>query len=140
MQADSMKDEASRRGYKNVIDALVRVAREEGFTKLYSGLYPNILRGMSVNAGMLACFDQAKEVIGEYVMKDASPKNPSLPTQLLASMVSGFTASFFSLPFDLLKSRMRKKFELMIYAVLIFVILMLLLVLFTKLSSIKRDK
>ena len=138
MQADSMKDEASRRGYKNVIDALVRVAREEGFTKLYSGLYPNILRGMSVNAGMLACFDQAKEVIGEYVMKDASPKNPSLPTQLLASMVSGFTASFFSLPFDLLKSRMRKKFELMIYAVLIFVILMLLLVLFTKLSSIKR--
>jgi hypothetical protein len=31
-------------GYKNVVDALLRVSREEGFTKLYSGLAPNILR------------------------------------------------------------------------------------------------
>eukprot|EP01036_Dinobryon_divergens_P025553 gene25553-34111_t len=107
MQADSMKEKANRRGYKNVFDALARVFREEGLSKLYSGLYPNILRGMSVNAGMLACFDQAKEFIGENVMHDPSIDQPSLPTQLLASMISGFTASFFSLPFDLLKSRLQ---------------------------------
>jgi len=58
MQADSMKAVADRRGYKNVFDALIRVVREEGFRNLYSGLLPNILRGMSVNAGMLSCFDQ----------------------------------------------------------------------------------
>ena len=108
MQADSMKEKANRRGYKNVFDALARVFREEGISKLYSGLYPNILRGMSVNAGMLACFDQAKEFVGANVMHDPSIDQPSLPTQLLASMISGFTASFFSLPFDLLKSRLRK--------------------------------
>jgi Mitochondrial carrier protein len=35
MQADSMKVAADRRGYKNVFDALQRVAKEEGFRKLY---------------------------------------------------------------------------------------------------------
>lgn len=58
MQADSMKPKDKRRGYKNVFDAIGRVAKEEGFLKLYSGLAPNILRGMSVNVGMLACYDQ----------------------------------------------------------------------------------
>lgn len=35
MQADSMKIASERRGYKNVFDALQRVAKEEGFRKLY---------------------------------------------------------------------------------------------------------
>jgi hypothetical protein len=30
VQADSMKDAASRRNYKGVFDALLRIAREEG--------------------------------------------------------------------------------------------------------------
>ena len=58
MQADSMKDIDLRRNYKNVFDALIRVAKEEGFNKLYSGLSPNVLRGMSMNVGMLSCYDQ----------------------------------------------------------------------------------
>ena len=58
MQGDSMKPPAQRRGYKNVFDALARVAREEGFSKLYSGLAPNILRGMAMNVGQLACYDE----------------------------------------------------------------------------------
>lgn len=32
---------------------------------------------------------------------------PSLQTQLGASLIAGFTSSFFSLPFDLLKSRLQ---------------------------------
>lgn len=35
MQADSMKSEKNRRGYKNAIDALIRIAGEEGASKLY---------------------------------------------------------------------------------------------------------
>lgn len=60
MQADSMKPVDKRRGYKNVFDAVIRVAREEGFLKLYSGLVPNVMRGMAMNAGMMACYDQVK--------------------------------------------------------------------------------
>lgn len=36
------------RDYKNVFDALIRTAREEGIGALYQGLAPNILRGMSM--------------------------------------------------------------------------------------------
>ena len=108
MQADSMKPSNERRGYKNVFDALIRVSKEEGFGKLYSGLSASILRGMSINVGMMACYDQAKEFIGYNITKDKNPStNPSLNTQIGASILAGFTASFFSLPFDLLKSRMQ---------------------------------
>lgn len=60
MQADSMKPLSERRGYKNVFHALQMISKHEGASKLYSGLAPNILRGMSMNVGMLACFDQVK--------------------------------------------------------------------------------
>lgn len=108
MQADSMKPEESRRGYKNVVDAIKRVAAEEGFLALYSGIGPNILRGMAMNAGQLACYDQAKEFIQTSIFpseKDA--KKPSLKVQIGAACVAGFTATAFSLPFDLLKSRLQ---------------------------------
>jgi solute carrier family 25 (mitochondrial oxoglutarate transporter), member 11 len=36
------------RDYKNVFDALIRTAKEEGVGALYHGLAPNILRGMSM--------------------------------------------------------------------------------------------
>jgi solute carrier family 25 oxoglutarate transporter 11 len=106
MQADSMKPVSKRRGYKNAIDALTRVAKEEGIAKLYSGLAPNVLRGMAMNTGMLACFDQAKEVVCQYVTFE-DPKKASLNSRLLASTIAGFTAAAFSLPFDLLKSRLQ---------------------------------
>ena len=105
MQADSMKPTAQRRNYKGVGDALLRVVKEEGVAKLYSGLAPNVLRGMSNNAGMMACFDQSKEFVGG-VFKDPKGK-PSQQTQIAASFVAGFTASFCALPFDLVKSRMQ---------------------------------
>lgn len=117
MQADSMKPAGGRRGYANVFDALIRIAKEEGASKLYSGLAPNILRGMSINVGMMACFDQAKEVVSDHVFHDKDPvNNPTLKTQLVASCIAGFTASAFSLPFDLIKSRMRKSFLFFVHA------------------------
>jgi solute carrier family 25 oxoglutarate transporter 11 len=68
MQGDSMKPVEKRRGYKNVFDALIRVSREEGFSTLYSGLLPNILRGMSMNVGMMACYDQVSCYINILMM------------------------------------------------------------------------
>jgi hypothetical protein len=52
-----------RRGYRNVGDALSRIAKEEGYGALYKGLAPNIGRGMTMNMGMMACSDQAKEMM-----------------------------------------------------------------------------
>lgn len=51
LQSDGMAKPEDRRNYKNVFDALIRTAREEGFAALYHGVAPNILRGMSMNVG-----------------------------------------------------------------------------------------
>lgn len=105
LQSDSMAPVEERRNYKNVFDALIRTTKEEGVGALYKGLAPNILRGMSMNVGMMACYDQAKEVVAK-VLNDPMIDGPSLPTKMGSSCIAGFTAALFSLPFDLIKSRL----------------------------------
>jgi solute carrier family 25 oxoglutarate transporter 11 len=105
LQSDSMAPASERRNYKNVFDALIRTTSEEGVGALYKGLFPNILRGMSMNVGMLACYDQAKEVVAS-LLNDPMTDGPTLPTKMGSSAVAGFTAALFSLPFDLIKSRL----------------------------------
>jgi len=105
LQSDSMAPVAERKNYKNVFDALTRTVSEEGVGALYKGLMPNILRGMSMNVGMLACYDQAKETVAK-LLNDPMTNGPALPTQIGASLVAGFTAAAFSMPFDLIKSRL----------------------------------
>jgi len=104
LQSDSMAAPEDRRNYKNVFDALIRTTKEEGFGALYKGLGPNILRGMSMNVGMLACYDQAKEVVAK-LLNDPMENGPALSTKIGSSAVAGFTAALFSLPFDVIKSR-----------------------------------
>ena len=60
-----------------------------------------------MNVGMLSCYDQALEIVALHVTKDPDVKKPSLSSRLLASGVAGFTAAFFSLPFDMIKSRLQ---------------------------------
>mmetsp|Transcript_5085 Transcript_5085/g.9247 ORF Transcript_5085/g.9247 Transcript_5085/m.9247 type:complete len:281 (+) Transcript_5085:1-843(+) len=105
LQSDSMAPVAERKNYGNVFNALTRTAKEEGVGALYKGLAPNILRGMAMNVGMLACYDQAKETVGK-LLGDPMTDGPALTTQIGASCVAGFTAALFSMPFDLIKSRL----------------------------------
>jgi solute carrier family 25 oxoglutarate transporter 11 len=105
LQSDSMAEPQNRRNYKNVFDALIRTAKGEGIGSLYTGLSPNILRGMSMNVGMLSCYDQSKEMVA-MLLSDPMTNGPSLPTRLGAAATAGFTAALFSLPFDLIKSRL----------------------------------
>jgi len=105
LQSDSMAPVAERKNYKNVFDALARTSTEEGVGALYKGLAPNILRGMSMNVGMLACYDQAKETVAK-LLNDPMTDGPALTTRIGASCVAGFTAALFSMPFDLIKSRL----------------------------------
>ena len=58
-----------------------------------------------MNVGMMACYDQAKEVVAN-LLGDPMTDGPGLPTRLGASATAGFTAALFSLPFDLIKSRL----------------------------------
>lgn len=55
---------------------------------------------------MLACYDQAKEVVASLLGDPLEDGKPQLATRLGASATAGFTAALFSLPFDLVKSRL----------------------------------
>lgn len=106
MQSDSMKPPAERRNYASVIDALIQVKRSEGLSALYTGLAPNILRGMAMNVGGLSCYDQAK-ALTMGLFGDTDPNKVSIATQLTSATIAGFAASFLSLPCDLIKSRLQ---------------------------------
>jgi len=103
IQADSTLPPEKRRNYKGVTNALIRMTREEGVVKgLFAGNTPVVLRAMALNAGMLASNDQTQEIMKQYT-------NNVLYIQGTAKLVSGFFASFFSLPFDFVKTRMQKQ-------------------------------
>ena len=102
MQSDGLKPLAQRANYSSVIDALSRIAKAEGVTALWAGAYPTVVRAMALNFGQLAFFSEAKTQLKSTQL--------SAQTQTLtASAIAGFFASFFSLPFDFVKTRLQKQ-------------------------------
>lgn len=101
MQADTMLPEAERRNYRGVGHALSSVVRDEGVAGLFKGAVPTATRAMALNFGMLGFNSLAKDAL-----KDAGVTGPA---QLFgASAIAGFFASFFSLPFDYVKTQVQK--------------------------------
>jgi solute carrier family 25 oxoglutarate transporter 11 len=103
MQSDGLKPLAERKNYKSVVDALSYIVRSEGVRALWAGATPTVVRAMSLNLGQLACFSEAKQQL-----KTNTNWSPRTQT-LAASAVAGFFASFLSLPFDFVKTRLQKQ-------------------------------
>merc|ERR1712190_54938 len=101
MQADSTLPEAERRNYRGVGHALSSIAKTEGPLALFAGAMPTATRAMALNFGMLAFNAQGKEIL----QAAGAPE----PLQVFgASAIAGFFASFFSLPFDFVKTQIQK--------------------------------
>ena len=103
MQSDGMRPLAERKNYKSVIDALSSIAKSEGVGALWAGAAPTVVRAMALNFGQLAFFSEAK------VQLKAKTSLSSNAQTLSASAIAGFFASFFSLPFDFVKTRLQKQ-------------------------------
>lgn len=103
MQSDGLKPLAERKNYKSVIDALSNIAKSEGIGALWSGAAPTVARAMALNFGQLAFFSEAKVQLKKKT--DLSARAQTLS----ASAIAGFFASFFSLPFDFVKTRLQKQ-------------------------------
>lgn len=103
MQSDGLKPVDQRKNYKSVIDALSRIAKSEGVGALWAGATPTVVRAMALNFGQLAFFSEAKSQL-----KTRTDWSPRVQT-LSASAIAGFFASFFSLPFDFVKTRLQKQ-------------------------------
>lgn len=103
MQSDGLKPLAERKNYKSVIDALSSISKSEGVAALWAGAAPTVVRAMALNFGQLAFFSEAKAQLKTKTTWSANTQT------LSASAVAGFFASFFSLPFDFVKTRLQKQ-------------------------------
>ena len=102
MQADKTLPVDQRRNYTGVVHALSDIVKNEGVGGLFTGASTTAIRAMALNMGMLASNDQAKEMLAEQGFT-------GFPKTFIASSISGFFASFFSLPFDYVKTMLQKQ-------------------------------
>eukprot|EP00658_Telonema_sp_P-2_P066758 TRINITY_DN55720_c0_g1_i1.p2 TRINITY_DN55720_c0_g1~~TRINITY_DN55720_c0_g1_i1.p2 ORF type:complete len:300 (+),score=77.52 TRINITY_DN55720_c0_g1_i1:234-1133(+) len=105
MQGDSTLPKEQRRNYKNGLDAMMRMAKEEGMAGFFAGAFPTIVRGLAMNVGMFMTFDSLKKTIG-----------PSMPggengqaNRFLCGFLSGWCAASAALPFDYIKTQLQKQ-------------------------------
>lgn len=103
MQYDTTLPAAERRGYKNVFDALMQIARHEGAKGFFAGATPTVVRGLSINFGMLMTYDSFKKM-NEGWLGEGTTSN-----RFFSGALSGWTAATVSLPFDFIKTRMQKQ-------------------------------
>jgi solute carrier family 25 oxoglutarate transporter 11 len=103
MQADTTLPVEKRRGYKNGLDAMIRMAREEGPKGFFSGAAPTVYRGLSINVGMLTSYDSYQNALDPFMAKGTQAN------RFAAGALSGWTAATVSLPFDFIKTRLQKQ-------------------------------
>lgn len=101
MQTDIRQSPQNRRNYKHCFDAIYRIVRTEGVTSLYAGLHMAMTRGLLVNIGQLATYDEFKQrLIRSGYFAD------NLKTHFTASMGAGLIATFITMPVDVIKTLM----------------------------------
>jgi solute carrier family 25 oxoglutarate transporter 11 len=103
MQSDGLKPPEARANYRSVIDALSRITKSEGIGALWAGALPTVVRAMALNFGQLTFFSESKAQLKAHT--NLSPRTQTFA----ASAIAGFFASFLSLPFDFIKTRLQKQ-------------------------------
>ena len=107
MQHDAALPLDRRRNYRNAIDGLVRMIREEGVVSLFRGVWPNSARAMLMTASQLASYDGFKQALldSKLGFKD------DLRTHFTASLAAGFVATTVCSPVDVIKTRVMSAHE-----------------------------
>lgn len=106
MQHDAALPPNERRNYKNAIDGLIRMTREEGWKSLFRGVWPNSMRAVLMTASQLASYDGFKRVLIEH-----TALSDNLTTHFMASFLAGFVATTVCSPVDVIKTRIMSSQE-----------------------------
>jgi dicarboxylate transporter 10 len=106
MQHDAALPPERRRNYKNAIDGLIRMTREEGVKSLFRGVWPNSVRALLMTASQLASYDGFKRVLVQQ-----TPMEDGLTTHFAASFLAGTVATTVCSPVDVIKTRIMSAHE-----------------------------
>lgn len=101
MQNDMKLPAAERRNYKNAIDGLIRMSREEGVQKLFNGCTMATARAVLMTIGQLSFYDQIKQMLIA-----ANLAGDNIYTHLFSSFLAASGATVLTQPMDVLKTRM----------------------------------
>merc|ERR1719461_1104212 len=63
MAADSKLPSNERRNYKNIIDCVTRIMREEGVSNLWRGAFPTVTRATLLSAASMGVTSEVKEML-----------------------------------------------------------------------------
>ena len=99
MSNDAALPVQQRRGYSSVFDAIVRIAREDGFSAFYRGSQPFVTRAMVVGGTQVATYDQFKQLYAPYL-------GNGLSNTVSSSMSAGLIYSVITMPLETAKNRM----------------------------------
>ena len=100
MQHDAALPPSQQRNYRNAIDGLKRMVRDEGWRTAFRGVLPNSLRAMLMTASQLASYDGIKTfIIARMQLTD------NLTTHFCASIAAGLIATTICSPVDVIKTR-----------------------------------
>ncbi|KAL1139344.1 hypothetical protein AAG570_006328 [Ranatra chinensis] len=102
MTVDGRLPPNERRNYKNVLDAIYRIGKHEGVTKLWTGVRPTVARAMLGNVTQLVPYVQVKQYfLRNGIMEDG------FVCHLTSSIIAGFTYAFTTCPLDTAKTRIQ---------------------------------
>ncbi|WVQ98125.1 hypothetical protein IAU59_005247 [Kwoniella sp. CBS 9459] len=100
MVADPTKDAAHQYRYRNALQGVYRMVKEEGVTSLGRGLAPNTIRAILMNASQLVSYDFFKDAI-----LAADLMSNGMPLHFVSSALAGTVATTICAPADVVKSR-----------------------------------
>ena len=106
MQNDASLPAEQRRNYRNALNGIIRMSREEGLRVAFRGVLPNSLRAMLMTASQLASYDTIKHAI-----LTNTPLKDNMGTHFAASIAAGFIATTICSPVDVIKTRVMSATE-----------------------------
>ncbi|KZT50824.1 mitochondrial carrier [Calocera cornea HHB12733] len=100
MQADRAKPPELQLHYKNALQGLGRMVKDEGLSSTFRGLGPNVVRTILMNGSQLAAYDWFKQqLLATGYFKD------NIVCHFSASFCAGTVATTVCSPADVIKSR-----------------------------------
>jgi hypothetical protein len=96
--------------YSSTWGALRSIAATEGFRSLWSGLVPTVLRDVPHSALYYAMYNYTKSVL--LPMRNPDSRIPIGVLNFTAGIISGLSATIFSHPFDVIRTRLQAQASL----------------------------